>query len=229
MKVSCIVPTYNRSDLLMTSIVMFLKQTYPYKEMIIIDDSNLLLHQIADICKKHENIKYIHLKNRRTIGYKRNLAVSLSTGKYIAFWDDDDIHGIRRLEHQVNRMKTTRCDATTCGRHVYYHRATQKYYIPNEEIISSLWWKGLLMPSVMFKKSLWERFSKFPHVSMSEDRIFFERIQQKKTTNVRIDCWMNNPRSDFIYVMHGGNTWSTFENHIISVTKPYSKHCLSSR
>ena len=40
MLVSCVMPTHNRRDFILTAIDCFLNQTYPEKELVIVDDGS---------------------------------------------------------------------------------------------------------------------------------------------------------------------------------------------
>lgn len=216
------VPTYNRPEMLQRCVRMFNEQTYSNKEMIIVDDSDRPVETPFP-----KNVKYVHLKQRRSIGYKRNLAVRLSRGKLIAFWDDDDFQGPRRLSNQVKRMRETGCDLVADANHVYYHDGTWYTLRDRPDIQEHLWWKRVLMPSVMFNKSL-TKHARFPNTYASEDREFFKRVIRNRKTELRIEPW--GGRFDFVYNIHNKeNPWSMHILQMISVTKPYSKHCLCVR
>jgi len=220
--VSCIVPTYNREDMLTNSICMFNKQTYANREMVIVDDSSpRMSFKIMKIIHNNPKIKYIYLPERKSIGCKRNIAMEASDGQYIAFWDDDDIHGRNRLLNQVQRMRHTRCDLTTNGRHIYYESDTFKWYslFSRPDLQKQLWWKRMLMPSLMFKHSL-TRYAAFPNRYISEDREFVRKLLNKYP-RLKIDIWDDAPIGDFAYVLHRNNTaWTKLATQIISVTKP---------
>lgn len=216
-KVSCMVPTYNRHDMLKRSIQMFMQQTYPNLEMIIIDDSD------TPLCiELPHNVRYTHLKSRRSIGYKRNMAIQLAQGELIAFWDDDDIHGPHRIRHQVKRMQETNADIVADANHVYLYEKRFYTLRNHPEIQEHLWWRRILMPSVVFKKCLMQHAA-FPHRYTSEDREFFKKVLKKCNVHIHL----NTRESDFVYVIHNkNNPWSQYMAQMISVTKPYSKHCL---
>ena len=102
-KISCICPTYNRHSYLNKSIEMFLNQTYPNKELIIIDDSP---RPFKSPLLRSTQVKYFHYKTKfDSIGEKRNLCVSKSKGSIITHWDDDDYNYPFRLEYQYSFMK----------------------------------------------------------------------------------------------------------------------------
>lgn len=220
--VTCMVPTYNRPDMLKRCVRMFNEQTYPNKEMIIIDDS-----ETENTLTFPSNVTYVRIRNRRSIGFKRNLAVRLARGEYIAFWDDDDIQGPRRIANQVKRMQETQCDVIADANHVYYHDGKWFTLRDKVDIQEHLWWRRILMPSVMFKKSLMKHAS-FPNRYTSEDRSFFKSVLRTKP-NLRVELWTGGT-GDFVYVIHNKhNPWSRYMLQMISVTKPYSKHCLCVR
>lgn len=176
MKITCITPTYNRYTLLDDCIDMFLNQSHKDKELIIVDDST---HDIPNSILQKINhydtiIKHIILSKKRTIGYKRNLAVRFSTGDYIAFWDDDDIHFPNRLRLQSQLLLRSHKDICVIDSN------SALYYFENrfERIPATIhdrWWKyGYLCPSIMFKREMWKRI-KFRHVNDKEDIIFIEQ------------------------------------------------------
>lgn len=114
-KVSVIIPTYNRFKYLLNTIKSVKEQTYPNIEIIVVNDKSTQ-HEYYDYDWTSNNIKIIHLeKNTKDIfgygcaGFVRNKGIEVSSGKYIAFCDDDDIWFSNKLELQINAMKETGC------------------------------------------------------------------------------------------------------------------------
>ena len=96
-KVSVIIPTYNRFKYLLNTIKSVKAQTYLNIEIIVVNDKSIQ-KEYYDYDWESNNIKIIHLeKNSKEIfgyacaGFVRNKGIELSSGKYIAFCDDDDI------------------------------------------------------------------------------------------------------------------------------------------
>ncbi|MEW6145839.1 MAG: glycosyltransferase [Thermodesulfobacteriota bacterium] len=99
---SVIIPTYNRAKLLNISINSVLSQTYRDFELIVIDDcskdtTSAVLDGIAD-----KRLRVIKNTSNKGIAAVRNIGVTLSRGRYIAFLDDDDEWLPDKLEKQID-------------------------------------------------------------------------------------------------------------------------------
>ena len=107
--VSCIMPTYNRRLFVPQAIKYFLRQDYPHKELIIVDDG---ADKVEDLIPAHEQIKYLRLEHRASIGAKRNLAVGQSRGEIVVHWDDDDWYAENRISVQVQPLLEERAEVS---------------------------------------------------------------------------------------------------------------------
>ncbi len=103
-KVSVIIPTYNRPQLINKAIKSVLDQTFHDLEVIVVDDgiekrAEAIVSAIAD-----ERIRYI--KNPVSLGGggARNEGVRHATGEFVAFLDDDDQWQPEKLEIQIKAM-----------------------------------------------------------------------------------------------------------------------------
>jgi glycosyltransferase involved in cell wall biosynthesis len=97
MKVSAIMPTYNRREFIPLAIKCFESQTYQDKELIVLDDGESVRDLIPSWAKYHRCEKL-------RVGPKRNKACELASGGIIVHWDDDDWSAPTRIEDQVNRL-----------------------------------------------------------------------------------------------------------------------------
>ena len=103
-KVSIITPCYNAARFISLAIESVLSQTYPYWEMIIVDDHSEDNTQeiVANYCKQDHRIKYIRLeKNSGSATEPRNRAIREATGRFIAFLDSDDLWKPQKLKKQL--------------------------------------------------------------------------------------------------------------------------------
>lgn len=99
--VSCIMPTWDRRPFIAQAIECFLAQTWPRKELIILDDGD---DPIKDLVPKKRILRYVRLDARISTGAKRNKCCELAKGELIAHFDDDDWSAPDRLENQVTRL-----------------------------------------------------------------------------------------------------------------------------
>jgi len=113
-KVSIIVPTY-RFKYLMNTIESIKKQTYKNLEIIVINDRSTQ-EEYYNYDWDANDILITHLEQNSKqkfgypcSGYVRNKGIEISTGKYIAFCDDDDIWFPKKIELQINAMKKSGC------------------------------------------------------------------------------------------------------------------------
>jgi glycosyltransferase involved in cell wall biosynthesis len=87
---SIIIPTYNRSNFIISTIQSVLSQTYPNFEIIVVDDGSI--DDTEDVLKKilDRRVSY-YKKNNEERAAARNYGISKAKGDYITFLDSDDI------------------------------------------------------------------------------------------------------------------------------------------
>lgn len=104
-KVSVIIPFYNRIEETIRAIKSVLNQTYNNYEIILVNDgSTEKLSKINYYEKKYEKIKIINLKKNKGAANARNQGIKVSSGDFIAFLDSDDEFEKEKLEEQLYEM-----------------------------------------------------------------------------------------------------------------------------
>ena len=101
MFVSVIIPCYNGALFLREAIESALAQTYPFVEVIVVDDAST---DDSVAVAKSFGSRITLLQNRRNMerGWSRNRAVKASRGDLIALLDADDIWFPHKVERQVS-------------------------------------------------------------------------------------------------------------------------------
>jgi len=105
--VSCIIPTYNRSQKISVAIRSILNQTFSNLEILVIDDQSIdnTKVEVEKLMENDSRIKY-HLNPNKGANNARNFGITNAIGKYIAFLDDDDVWVDSKLEKQLNVFNT---------------------------------------------------------------------------------------------------------------------------
>jgi len=108
--VTCMMPTANRRAHVTRSIQLFLRQDYPNRELLVLDDGE---DRVDDLMPDDHRIRYVGLEQRSVLGEKRNLGCELARGEIVVHWDDDDWQAPNRLSYQVAALR--RHGAGMCG------------------------------------------------------------------------------------------------------------------
>jgi len=97
--VSVIIPAYNSGPYLTETIESVLRQTYPHREIIVVDDGSTD-DTPARVARYGPALTYIR-QAQGGVGAARNRGVAAARGDYIALLDHDDLWVPEKLEVQV--------------------------------------------------------------------------------------------------------------------------------
>ena len=175
--VSCVMPTFDRRTFVPQAVRYFLRQDYPAKELIIVDDGP---EPVSDLLPTDPRIAYHRLATRTILGAKRNLACDLARGPVIMHWDDDDWASPQRVSVQVAALTETAADICGVARLLYYDPASSSAWRYSWPDGRRPWAAG---PSLCFTKELWTR-SPFPEVAVGEDTRFLFSPAVRSITDV---------------------------------------------
>lgn len=104
-RVSVIIPTYNRAGTVTKAINSVLAQTLRPYEIIVCDDGSTD-RTIEELKSKHGNtLRYIQLKHSGLPSVARNAGIREAKGEWIAFLDSDDIWFPNKLKKQLEYLK----------------------------------------------------------------------------------------------------------------------------
>lgn len=105
LKISVIITTYNRPELLQETVTSVLNQTYTNFELIIIDDCSD--NETRDCIAKFDDKRIIYHRNaiNMHLSASRNIGIDISSGNYLCFLDDDDIWNENKLKLQIDKFR----------------------------------------------------------------------------------------------------------------------------
>lgn len=109
--VSIVLPVFNTEKYLPACLDSLLRQTYPYVEIVIVDDGSR--DGSSAICDQYalseERISVHHIENHG-LSYARNLGISVAKGSYATFVDSDDVVPDYYIEYLMNGLINNSAD-----------------------------------------------------------------------------------------------------------------------
>jgi len=104
-KVSILIPTYNRSQYILSSIKSALSQTHKNIEIIVYDDGSTdNTYQFLRSQKLPNNVIIYKGNVNRGVGFSRNFLMDKSTGDYLCWLDSDDLMDQHRVDMCLKYM-----------------------------------------------------------------------------------------------------------------------------
>jgi predicted O-methyltransferase YrrM len=194
--VSCIMPTADRRAFIPQAIRHFLRQDYPSRELIILDDG---ADNIAGLIPHDDRIRYLRLDRKLSMGVKHNMACEMARGEIIVHWDDDDWFSPQRISYQVCELQeqsAATSQDTICGlsRVMFYDPRSQhawEYQYPGGR-------PWVLGSTFCYYKQFSERH-RFPDMNEGADTTFVWNLQN---ANVRA----HPDHTFYVGTVHAHNT-----------------------
>ncbi len=194
--------------------------------MIVVDDASV--DRTSAVCAAIEGIKYIRLERNQGVAGARNVGLLASTGKYIAFLDDDDQRLPGSLDHQVALLEAAPEAGFVAGRMLLGNQDC----IPTGETVGpqnqsgDLFWEILelevpLLPSaIVVRKECFFEIGVFNQkIDGIEDWDMWTRISEKR--HVLIDslpvCIYRSP------LPHSGQLSSSMGHQLYSAFRHQSR------
>ena len=180
MKISVVIPSYNRYTLLKRAIDSVLSQTDTVDEIIIVDDGST--DNTANIQKDFPQVKYIYQKNRG-VSAARNRGVEVASSEWIAFLDSDDIWLPVKIEKQ-RELHTKNSKVLMSYTDELWIRDESRVKIPKkfrkigkDAFLENLSYCNIAPSSVVIHKKLFEKYGLFDEaLEVCEDYDLWLRI-----------------------------------------------------
>lgn len=204
--VSCLMVTKDRPALARHAVACFQRQTYPNRELIIVDDgaSDTLDAWVRDLADPQ--IRHLRLPaDDRPLGELRNAAVAAATGEYVAGWDDDDLSHPNRLALQVAAARALRADACFLERELMWWPRERRIAASCRRV-----WEGSMLCTRAGMPA-------YPAERRGEDTpVAFDVARRGRT--VLLDAPFL-----YVYIFHGANTFEAahWNTHWRAATEQY--------
>ncbi|CAE7860194.1 unnamed protein product [Symbiodinium microadriaticum] len=175
-------------DYFRRSVECYANQTYPNKELVIVNDgSPKYQQQLREFASNFPDVRYVFLKTGYTLGALRNISVSLCHGDIWVQWDDDDFNCHERLMTQFQHLQHS-------GRQIAFLSDQLHYYFPTKQLFWENWLKHsggftryALIPGTCM---CWKSFKvKYPsagcHAAAGEDSVMTNKVCEDDS---RVSC-----------------------------------------
>lgn len=132
-KVSVILPTFNRLETLSRACESVLNQSFRDLELIVVDDASsedisAVVRELGD-----ERVRYVRRQNNGGASAARNTGLQEARGAYIAFQDSDDMWLPGKLARQLDLFDTLPGDVgVVTGAKILYGRDAGRNYGPGK-------------------------------------------------------------------------------------------------
>jgi glycosyltransferase involved in cell wall biosynthesis len=199
--VSCVMATYNRRSFVPLALAAFRAQTYPHRELIVVDDGD---DRIEDLIPNAPDVRYLRVDHRVSLGAKRNLGCAEARGEMIVLWDDDDWYASTRIERQIAPLLRGEADITGLLNRFLLQLPQRKCWTVTERLHRMMYAGDVPGGTMVFRRAIWESGIRFPDYSLAEDAAFLREAMRRGWRLVRVD----DDGALFVYVRHGANTWS---------------------
>jgi len=157
--VSILIPAYNAEQWVRDAMLSSINQTWPNKEIIVVDDgSSDNTFKVAKALES-KTVKVITQPNKGACG-ARNAALSLAQGDYIQWLDADDLLHPEKISLQLSRRVGGRDSLTllTCAWGRFFYCRDRTKFVPNslwQDLSPVDWMVTKFMDGVWMNPSAW--------------------------------------------------------------------------
>ena len=185
--VSILIPVYNAEEFVAETIQSALNQTWPDKEIIVVDDGSS--DGSREILKSFEPQGIVVIdQEHRGASAARNRALTEAHGDYIQYLDADDLLDAVKIEVQINRLNSESRERVAASAWARFRDSTHDAHFLPEEVWASLppidwilasWMGGGMMPchawltprSVVDRAGFWDET-----LGPNDDGEYFTRV-----------------------------------------------------
>jgi glycosyltransferase involved in cell wall biosynthesis len=197
--ISCIMPTYNRRPFIRLALECFAAQTYPRKELVVVDDGT---DPVVDLLEGVRDVVYRRLARRLSIGAKRNLACEEARGDIIAHQDDDDWYAPDRLELQVTPILNGHADMTGLTNRFLLDVREARFWSTADALHRRMFVGDVHGGTLVYRKSILRDDIQYPEINLAEDAILIQQALRRRKRLLRLEN-----TGAFVYLRHGANAW----------------------
>ncbi|PKD21142.1 hypothetical protein APR41_12055 [Salegentibacter salinarum] len=175
--ISIIIPCFNDAEYIEQAINSALVQSWPKKEVIVVDDGS---HTDTKIKLKslEPRINRLITQENKGVSAARNEGIKVAKGEYILVLDSDDYFEPKFCEKAIDvLLKDTDVKLVTCYSN-WFSKGNNKLFKPSGGQLEDILLKNIAMGSSMFRKSDWKAVGGYDEIMLKgfEDWEFYIRL-----------------------------------------------------
>ncbi|MEZ7498206.1 glycosyltransferase [Flavobacterium sp. Arc3] len=221
--VSVIIPCYNHGRYLAQSIQSVYSQTYPFVEVIVVDDGSV--DDTKAVCFEYPKVKYVYQSNSG-LSAARNTGIKQAIGEYLVFLDADDWLFENGIKLNLDFLLLDQKIAFVSGAHLVFYEDNNHTQIVREEINENHYCRLLegnyigMHATVMYQRWVFDEFMFDTSLPYCEDYDLYLKITRKHPV-------FHHTGLVAVYRMHGNNMSANYSNmlkHVLMVLSNNEKH-----
>jgi glycosyltransferase involved in cell wall biosynthesis len=185
--ISCVMPIRNRREYIAGAVACFKRQTWPRKELIVVDNSD---EPIKDLVLEYADCYDYVGPEPKTVGWMRNRCAELARGELIAHFDSDDWSHPSRLLDQWKLLISQQAGLVGYRSMPFIDEEKREAWLYQGEP------RFALGTSFLYTKHFW-RAHKFKELGVAEDGDLLQRVGGA----VSVDA-----KDRMVARIHAGNT-----------------------
>ena len=208
--VSVCTPTFNRRPFMPYAAQCFLRQDYPMNRMewVVVDDGT---DPVEDVLASLNipQLKYFRVKDKMTLGAKRNMMHEVSKGDIIVYMDDDDYYPVERVSHAVDRLMKSQalCAGSSAMFTFFKHTNQMVQFGPYNQ-------NHATAGTFAFKRKLLQDTAYDPAASIAEEQHFLK--------NYTVPLVQLDPMKTILVFSHAHNTFD--KRKLLETPSSYVKY-----
>ena len=214
--ISCFTLTQEgRLPLLARAVADFSRQTVLERELVVLHDGGTPFHEgVLRLAQERDGarISVVRAPAGQKVGTLRNAVIDATCGEYVCQWDDDDRYHPRRLEVQLDALRSAKSDASFLCDQLHLFAATREMYWDD--------WYDMPYPLNVVPGTLFARrdaLPRYPDRQRGEDlRLAMAMLRQGSIfARVREQGYL------YVYLFHGSNSFDHGHHAALSLQRRF--------
>lgn len=226
--VSVIVPVFNVEQYLRECIDSIIDQTYPYIEIILVNDGSTDdSYSICNEYKEEDNRIIVVNKENGGLSSARNKGIEFARGDYISFVDSDDYIAPDMIESLVKIMDREQVEVACCNfkkfKKTSFSKNTENDAGKKTEVYESSQAINYLLDEKHYKCFAWNKIYKkdlFREIRFPEGKLYEDIITQYKIFKKAKKVAFNDKAMYYYRIREGSITKKVFDRRNYELLEP---------